>query len=82
MTVAEAKYHIYAIRVGTGLMAGTPAPRIMGQEKLRLEFSKIHSRTKRNKAIVGSLKRTVGNLTLKVSSDFINLHYVTILYHL
>lgn len=82
MTVALTKCHIYAMCVGSGLMAGTPTPRILGQEKLRLEFSKIHSRTKRNKAIVGCLKRTVDNLTLRVSSDFIYLPYVTILVHL
>lgn len=48
-------------------MTGTPTPRILGQEKLRLEFSKIHSRTKQNRASVGFLKRTVGNHSLKVS---------------
>lgn len=51
---------------GSCLMAVTPTPRMLGQEKLRLEFSKIHSRTKRNKASVGCLKRTVDNLTLKL----------------
>jgi hypothetical protein len=50
-------------------MGGTATPRILGQEKLRLEFSKIHSRTKQNKASVRCLKRTVRNLSLKVSLD-------------
>lgn len=67
MIVVQTKCHIYAICIGPCLMAGTPTPRILGQEKLRLEFSKIHSRTKRNKAFVGCLKRTVDHLTLKVS---------------
>jgi F-box protein 28 len=51
---------------GSCLMSGASTPRILGQEKLRIEFSKIHSRTKQNKASVGCLKRTVGNLTLKL----------------
>jgi len=48
-------------------MAGTPTPHIVGHDYPRLEFSKIHSRTKENKESVGSLKRIIGNLTLKVS---------------
>ena len=54
-------------------MGGTASPRILGQEKLRLEFSKIHSRTKRNKASVGCLKKSVGCLTLKVNISYAHM---------
>lgn len=67
MTVAPRKCHVDAMSVGPCLMAAAPSPRILGQEKLRMEFNKIHSRTKQNKASVGCLKRTVRNLNLKVS---------------
>ncbi|GFG32382.1 hypothetical protein Cfor_04362 [Coptotermes formosanus] len=66
MTVAPRKCHMDAMSVGSCLMSGTSTPRILGQEKLRMEFSKIHSRTKQNKESVGCLKRSVGNLSLKL----------------
>ncbi|PSN36157.1 F-box only protein 28 [Blattella germanica] len=62
--VSSSAHSSYSL-TGSCLMAGTPSPRILGQEKIRLEFSKIHTRAKRNKASVGYLKKTVRILTLK-----------------
>ncbi|XP_069677551.1 F-box only protein 28 [Periplaneta americana] len=66
ITLVASSAHTSYSMTGSCLVATTPSPRILGQEKLRLEFSKIHSRTKRNKASVGCLKRTVNSLTLKL----------------
>ncbi|KAJ4436061.1 hypothetical protein ANN_18688, partial [Periplaneta americana] len=67
ITLVASSAHTSYSMTGSCLVATTPSPRILGQEKLRLEFSKIHSRTKRNKASVGCLKRTVNSLTLKIA---------------
>lgn len=66
LSLASSSTHTPYSMTGSCLMGSTSSPRLLGQEKLRLEFNKIHSRTKRNKASVGYLKKTVGSLTLKL----------------